>query len=202
MSKTLADLYGARYKDVLLEIEPELEKLIRNHLSGTPRLDRIVVRAKRPTSFLKKADALDDGGQKKYSDPLVQIQDQLGARVVVFYTSDVDPLSENLKRYFRSIEERAIVPDNEATFGYFGKHYILALPKDAIPSRIDVKSAPSFFELQVKTLFQHAWAEAEHDLGYKAPEQLTSDQKRRLAFTAAQAWGADHMFEDLRAELS
>jgi putative GTP pyrophosphokinase len=52
--------------------------------------------------------------------------------------------------------------------------------------------------LQVKTLFEHAWSEAEHDLGYKPGEApLTPDQKRRLAYTSAQAWGADHIFDEL-----
>lgn len=57
---------------------------------------------------------------------------------------------------------------------------------------------PEFFELQIKTLFQHAWSEAEHDLAYK-PElgELDEVELRKLAFTAAQAWGADEIFEDL-----
>jgi len=62
--------------------------------------------------------------------------------------------------------------------------------------------APEFFELQIKTLFQHAWAEAEHDLGYKPPKPLTSIQKRKMAFTAAQAWGADQIFDELSRELA
>lgn len=57
---------------------------------------------------------------------------------------------------------------------------------------------PRVFELQVKTLFEHAWSEAEHDLGYKPGEQpLTPDQTHRLAYTSAQAWGADRMFDEL-----
>ncbi|MCL5802016.1 MAG: hypothetical protein M1283_05805, partial [Gammaproteobacteria bacterium] len=60
---------------------------------------------------------------------------------------------------------------------------------------------PNLFELQIKTLFQHAWAEAEHDLGYKTSNSLTSLQKRKIAFTAAQAWGADQIFDELYREL-
>jgi hypothetical protein len=39
-------------------------------------------------------------------------------------------------------------------------------------------------------------------LGYKPSVDLTSEQRRKLAFTAAQAWGADQIFEELRADLS
>lgn len=49
--------------------------------------------------------------------------------------------------------------------------------------------------------FQHAWSEANHDLAYKPTGELTDDQQRLFAFTAAQAWGADRIFPELRAEL-
>jgi putative GTP pyrophosphokinase len=57
---------------------------------------------------------------------------------------------------------------------------------------------PKVLELQIKTLFQHAWSEANHDLGYKPDLQpLDPDDERKLAFTAAQAWGADQIFDEL-----
>ena len=66
----------------------------------------------------------------------------------------------------------------------------------------DKALVPKFFELQIKTLFQHAWSEAEHDIGYKEGQKpLDLDQKRRLAFTSAQAWGADRVFDELFREL-
>ncbi|MNL70650.1 hypothetical protein D3C87_1956870 [compost metagenome] len=65
----------------------------------------------------------------------------------------------------------------------------------------DRAKVPEFFELQVKTLFQHAWSEAEHDLAYKPSEPLSTLQQRQIAFTAAQAWGADQIFEQLHTEL-
>jgi GTP pyrophosphokinase len=72
------------------------------------------------------------------------------------------------------------------------------LPSDIIRDGMDRSMMPTFFELQIKTLFQHAWSEAEHDLGYKpGMKPLTPDETRRLAFTAAQAWGADHIFDEL-----
>jgi putative GTP pyrophosphokinase len=68
---------------------------------------------------------------------------------------------------------------------------------------MDETLIPGFFELQIKTLFQHAWSEADHDLGYKPGDQpLTSEQKRLIAFTSAQAWGADHIFDQLFRERS
>jgi len=34
----------------------------------------------------------------------------------------------------------------------------------------------------------HAWAEPNHNLGYKGPADLTQDQRRHLAWIAASAW--------------
>ena len=70
-----------------------------------------------------------------------------------------------------------------------------------IDDGVDRSKIPQFFELQLKTLFQHAWSEAEHDLAYKPSEPLSTLQQRQIAFTAAQAWGADQIFEQLHAEL-
>jgi hypothetical protein len=40
----------------------------------------------------------------------------------------------------------------------------------------------------------------EHDLGYKPGDKvLNPDDKRKLAFTSAQAWGADLIFDELFA---
>ncbi|MGY3616203.1 GTP pyrophosphokinase [Bradyrhizobium sp. USDA 10063] len=152
--------------------------------------------------FLKKA-ASQIGERPKYDEPLDQIQDQVGARIIVFYKSDVDRIDALVKRYFTAIEYRKIVPDLESEFGYFGHHLVLVLPSDVIDGDMDKDLIPNFFELQIKTLFQHAWSEADHDLAYKPGDTpLTGEQKRLVAFTSAQAWGADHMFERLFQERS
>jgi ppGpp synthetase/RelA/SpoT-type nucleotidyltranferase len=163
-------------------------------------LDRVFVRAKAVDRFLEKAARLE-GGERKYTDPLNQIQDQLAARVVTFYLSDVKHISARIEEYFGSIEVQHVVPDSPREFGYEGKHYILFIPLDVRVASEGVEECPTFFELQIKTLFQHAWGEADHDLIYKPFGTLTSDQRRRVAFTAAQAWGADRIFEELAQEL-
>jgi ppGpp synthetase/RelA/SpoT-type nucleotidyltranferase len=79
----------------------------------------------------------------------------------------------------------------------------LAIPSDVVDPNWPRELLPRFFELQVKTLFEHAWSEAEHDLGYKPGEDpLTPQQARSLAYTSAQAWGADQIFNDLFRERS
>jgi len=68
--------------------------------------------------------------------------------------------------------------------------------RDQLGARIEVvHGASEEIQLQIKTPFRHAWTEASHDLAYKAAPQLTTLCKRKVAFTAAQAWGADQFSE-------
>lgn len=196
-AETLEEAYRTRHEVALTPIAVSLREYIADLLKKEPRIDRITARAKEPESFLKKATA-EVKGRKKYKEPLSEIQDQIGARIIAFYRSDIDRLDAIVKRYFKPIEVKNRVPESEWEFGYFGRHYVLVLPTDVKGDAIDKKYIPDFFELQIKTLFQHAWSEAEHDLGYKTGSTpLNSDEKRKLAYTSAQAWGADHMFDEL-----
>jgi putative GTP pyrophosphokinase len=189
--------YRQNLANALIPIAKALEQQLHVDLASEPRIDRITARAKSPDRFLAKAQTTK-GGVPKYSEPLRQIQDQIGARIITFYQSDVDRVSNAVLRYYRSVESRDVVPDSEWKFGYFGRHYILVLPSDVIPQGIDTSVVPDFFELQIKTLFQHAWSEANHDLGYKpGAVPLSASEERQLAFTSAQAWGADHIFDEL-----
>lgn len=197
----LAAEYQQRYERVLVPLALAVEVQLREYCEGQPRIDSIQARAKTVDRFLAKA-AKTEGGSAKYAEPLHQIQDQVGARIVVLYLSDVQRLCQLIERYFHRIETRVVVPDTESEFGYFGQHYILIFPTALLDNSWDKTFVPDFFELQVKTLFQHAWSEADHDLGYKPGDlELSSDAKRRIAFTAAQAWGADRIFNELFREL-
>ncbi len=201
MTDDLRATYEQRRQECLVPCAAALEELLRRYLVGIGHVDRVGARAKGTDRFMQKAGKHGDDGSLKYTSPLSEIQDQIGARVVVFYASDVDIVSGVVGTYFSRIEERALIPESESEFGYVGKHFVLALPTDVVPEG-KAGDAPRFFELQVKTLFQHAWSEASHDLAYKPPQPLTSDQKRRMAFTAAQAWGADRIFRELVEELN
>ena len=193
----LKDDYEARFDGVLRQLANAIEEQLKAYLEGEVRIDRVQARAKSVDRFMAKA-AKQQGDVPKYQEPLHQIQDQIGARVISFYLSDVKRVSDIVERYFRSVEAKNLIPESEWEFGYFGRHYVLLVPDELIDPTWDRVQVPDFFELQIKTLFQHAWSEANHDLGYKpGGRDLTSDDKRRLAFTSAQAWGADQIFDDL-----
>ena len=201
MSGDLKTQYQLRYDECLVPLAEALVPHIQENLSGIPRIDRIAARPKSISRFLTKAGKEQDG-VPKYEEPLYQIQDQVGARIIVFYKSDVKVVTDAINKYYKHIESRDILPENDWEFGYFGRHYILHIPSELrVISKPELM--PDFFELQIKTLFQHAWSEAEHDLGYKpGARPLSNDQLRMLAFTSAQAWGADEAFDRLFKERS
>jgi putative GTP pyrophosphokinase len=194
----LKHAYEHRYHHILAPLADQLREHLHDNIREYPRIDRITARAKSISRFLEKATK-QESQRPKYTQPLDQIQDQLGARIVTFYLQDVESLSKRILDYYAPIEERRVLPDSPKQFGYEGKHYVLFLPDDLKPA--GTTECPHFFELQIKTLFQHAWGEAEHDLCYKPAASLSIDQRRLIAYTAAQAWGADHVFQQLATEL-
>lgn len=197
MESELALRYRLRREAILAPLATDIEDFIAELVASLPRIDRIQARAKSPDRFVAKA-LKEENGVPKYADPLAEIQDQVGARIVTFYLSDVREICDHIEKYFRHIEKRRVLPESEAEFGYFGFHYIIGIPTDLIRAEWGEADVPEFFELQIKTLFQHAWSEANHDLGYKElGSPLSPDDKRRMAWASAQAWGADQIFDDL-----
>jgi putative GTP pyrophosphokinase len=198
---SLKETYTLRREKILVPLAARIEDHLKNLLGSFARIDRISARAKSVDRFLGKAAKLENG-KPKYEDPLNQIQDQVGTRIVTFYASDVERIRLEIEKYFKYIESQQIVPESEKEFGYEGRHFILFVPEDLIDDTVSRDESVELFELQIKTLFQHAWSEAEHDLGYKPSVKLTSDQNRRLAFTAAQAWGADQIFDEMFRQIT
>lgn len=197
---TIREDYTKRYNEALTRIAKCLEEELKENLTGTQHIDRVSARAKSIDRFVAKAEKIENG-KPKYDSPLSQIQDQIGARIIVFYLNDIENIENIITKYYTKVEERQLIPESEKEFGYEGKHYILLLPKDIVDEEIDSTLVPTFFELQIKTLYQHAFSEASHDLAYKPSIELDRDQKRKVAFTAAQSWGADQIFSELNNEL-
>ena len=108
MSDGDAEEYPDRYDD-LVEVATLLQGHVKGLLSDVPHIDRIVARAKDPARFAAKALKATKG-EPKYAAPLTQIQDQVGARVVVFYKQDVTAVAEVLERYFRPVEREGASP--------------------------------------------------------------------------------------------
>lgn len=166
-------------------------------LAQLPHIDRISFRAKEKSSFLRKALAVR-AGHRRYRNPLREVEDQVAGRVLTFFRSDLEPIRQRLTETFGAVEDVRKEPESPTEFSYESDHLVLHIPPYLAPTiwegRQDV---PVTFEMQVRTLFQHAWAEPQHDLGYKAQGDLDRETKRQLAWVAASAWGADHALDQV-----
>lgn len=197
---SIREEYESRYS-LLNDVANKLQAQLKTITEGLPRIDSIAARAKDPERYFAKAMKTDEKGNFKYKSPKYEIQDQIGARINVLYLSDVESVRLHIIEFMNFIEETPKSPIKDDSFGYVGHHFIFQTPDDIIPDE-NKDDIPEFFELQIKTLFQHAWSETSHDIGYKAPSELTRDERRNMAFTAAQAWGADKIFEELAQALT
>ena len=190
--KTNFHSINSTLKDIASKIETQLTDIF----EGVEHIDRIACRVKSEKSFLDKS-LKKEKGVLKYETPLKEIQDLVGARVVVYYKTDVDTVVEVIKKYFNTVEKNKIVPDDIMKFGYEGLHFICFIPNTIYSDHKGNLLIPDFFELQIKTLYQHSWSQAEHGLGYKPETPMSDEEQRKLAFIAAQSWGADTILAEL-----
>lgn len=140
---------------------------------------------------------------KRYG-ALSDLTDVVGIRVITHFEDEVDRIGSLIEREFRidfdkSIDKRRILdPDR---FGYLSLHYICGLT----PARLELTENRSchglLCEIQVRSILQHAWAEIEHDLGYKAGAELPSHIRRRFSRLAGMLEIADAEFSRLRGDI-
>jgi putative GTP pyrophosphokinase len=197
----MQDVNQRKYKDrhhLLASLATAIENEVAGLLRGVPHVDRVYFRAKDPESFGKKSVAVDANGGAKYSDPFQDIEDQVAGRVLVFFRRDLDVVIAKLREVFNRAEQVRKAPKAHDAFAYESVHLVFILPPHLLPLGWDkLDSPPATFEMQVRTLFMHAWAEPEHDISYKATVPLSAEEKRRLAWAASSAWGGDEIFEQV-----
>jgi predicted RNase H-like nuclease/ppGpp synthetase/RelA/SpoT-type nucleotidyltranferase len=161
----------------------------------------IAWRGKGVDSFAAKTSKAVDG-RPLYPDPLRDITDQIGARVITYVTSDVAAVADVVKDQLGVVEDKDLGQEtaNAGRFGYVSRHLQVALdPIWMGTSPADLVQVPSA-QIQIRTVLQHAWAEFEHDIRYKGtiPEALAPDFNRRFMLAAGLLELADREFEVIR----
>jgi putative GTP pyrophosphokinase len=196
MREDLRSRYCGRL-GLLEQLRSNLEQETKEALAALPHIDRVTFRVKEVDSFVAKAE--DPKNDPPYQDPLAEIEDQVAGRVIVFFLCDLLTVHEHLTRTYSTIERSQRRPERDAEFGYESDHLICIIPPHLKPNGWNMRDdMPSTFELQIRTLFMHAYAEPQHDIGYKAARDLPREIRRELAWIAASAWGADQAYERVR----
>ena len=140
----------------------------------------------------------------KYAS-IEDITDLVGARVITFYTDDVDRIASIVEQLFEvdwenSVDKRRL--HDLDSFGYNSLHYICRLPKSVVndPSMPELNTIR--FELQMRTALQHVWSTIEHDTGYKGDVKIPREYVRQFSRLAGTLELIDDEFSRLRATLT
>jgi len=161
-------------------------------------------RAKSVPSFATKADRTD-AGRPLYPDPLEEITDQIGVRVITYLHSDVAAVADLLGDQLKILDDRdmGLETASEGRFGYASRH-LLVTPDQTRDAHADYEALVGLrAQVQVRTVLQHAWAEFEHAIRYKGtvPEEHAPDLERRFTLAAGLLELADREFSMIRDRL-
>ena len=138
------------------------------------------------------AGKLELKGGKYHS--LKDITDIIGLRVITFYIDDVDKVASAVERVFEvdwenSVDKRKALEID--SFGYLSLHYVCRIPDSEYK-----------MEIQMRTVLQHAWANMNHDTGYKSGVEVPPRYLRNLSRLAGMLELVDDEFSRIRTELT
>jgi len=183
------------YKKLAFKIGNIITEIL--EIKGIP-FHMITSRAKELDSFKKKAQ------KDKYDDPVNQILDLAGIRIITYVEDDVSLVCKIIEDVFDINLENSLDKSQELGIdkvGYKSVHYVAKLKNDRLilPEYSSFKD--KYFEIQVRTILQHAWAEIEHDRNYKFSGKLPNEIHRRFKLLAGSLEISDREFNNIAQEI-
>ncbi len=194
-----------REREFYVALSNAVQQLIRECLSRRGiKVQGVDARAKSVDSFTAKASSPSDHDPEvpKYQDPLVEIDDLAGVRIVAFFPRSLDEIeamiSDEFDVFERSDKGAALI--EEGRFGYQSIHYLVTLNESRTQLSEYAPFSRAIVELQVRTILQHAWAEIEHDIQYKSASAIPAEISRRFLALAGLLELADREFQAIQDE--
>ena len=193
----------AQVVDLLPAFGEAMESLVGHLLKAQGvQFHRVEHRVKSKDSAERKVarKVTADGGTRA----LGSFTDMLGLRVITYFRDEVDHAAKVIEREFSvdgqdSIDKRAALdPDR---FGYLSLHYVVQISQSRAALGEYQQYGGIRFEIQIRSILQHAWAEIEHDLGYKSEAAVPRNVRRRFSRLAGLLELADDEFVAIREEV-
>lgn len=181
-----------RYKRYAERLEKDLNAVCRD----VAPLAIVQSREKSIISFAEKI-----WRKKSYTNPLGQMTDLCGVRIITETNDENERIIAYLKRAFTIDYANSEDTRNRlayTAFGYNAVHYIIQIKLANLddPLLFGLKG-----EAQVKTLLQHAWSSISHDRIYKPSFNVPERIKRNIHRVAALLEECDNSFSKAVKEL-
>ncbi len=173
-----------------------LESLLKEILAD-PSLEihLICSRCKDPRSLRMKLF------EKNYANPARQLTDMVAARVITYYSHDVDRVAAKLSSALtvdprNSGDKRKLLTLKE--FGYKSVHLQLQTKASWASDPKYAALRGRWCEVQIRSILEHAWAEIEHEVVYKSEIRYPDEIKRKFARLAGAVEILEEEFLQLR----
>lgn len=162
------------------------------------KIHSIAHRVKSPTSLAGKISQPDRTYQSIYD-----LTDIVGIRIVTYFEDTIDQIAQLIEHEYKIDFNRSVDKRNHQDFNQFGYrslHYVAQWPQFSAQ-----QDRPPFqelhFEIQIRSILQHAWAEIEHDLGYKSSDSIPRQIGRKFSQLASLLEIADEAFVSIKQRL-
>ncbi len=185
-----------RYSEVVKAI------LVESLSEAGIKVATIEERAKSIESFSDKVSLRSTINQDlpKYKEPLKEITDLAGIRVITFFPRTINEVDRIIKSEFEVLEksDKSDILKEEERFGYQSIHYLVKLNQKRIYLPEYSQYNGLVAEIQIRTILQHAWAEIEHDIQYKSVDTIPTEIHRRFIGLAGLIEIADREFQAIQ----
>ncbi len=170
--------------DLWTQEQPEYDNLgksvcsfIKNKITEYELMPEIQYRTKDLLSIIKKVKKKQS--QKEYS--YHHLKDKLGIRIICSFQEDMKIIDEFLREYFTIVDVEYKQENLDFNkLDYVSNHYDARINLNINEFKKHYNLANYIFEVQVRTLNQHAWSNTAHSLAYKQEKDLPSNLKRKV----------------------
>lgn len=172
----IADLWKQdepKYK----ELGEIVSSFIKSKITEIEILPEISSRTKDLLSIVKKVKKKIRKKEYSYS----HLNDKLGIRIICTFQTEMDSIDEFLHKYFdiKFVEKKKDNLDVK-TLDYISNHYDATIKTNIKEFKRFKHYSDLIFEIQVRTLNQHAWANTAHTLSYKQEAELPQSLMRKV----------------------
>jgi putative GTP pyrophosphokinase len=174
MSFSVADVWKNWEQDepYYLELGKSVQSVLKNAIFEGGMYADVTFRPKEIISILKKLKKRNEKESFSYND----MTDKLGVRVICNYQEDIPLIQKIIESlFFVNKFDNKGEDLSHNTLDYVSYHYDL-IYKQNENARIN----NLIFELQLRTINQHAWACTAHELSYKQDVELPKELKRKV----------------------